>query len=284
MVFTESGKSGLALMLAGSGSKPQFLGIGSGSGTASSTDKYLKQIYTKRVYDSGDIGTQKEISWTFNFDSIDMNGRTLREFGIFSDSATDTGSNTNAVIVNPVFDNAITSGTDWDYSGGQNANYSGGRWTGWATSGTNSFQLQYISGLSAGSLTSGDTSALTQKFDITKIRSILFDHHTFQTDNNFETRYFFGGSLLGSLFVGSNVDTIGSQFFEVNDYSGTDVFKVEFRGLNDADPSAGSHYTAVDNFIANRYIGDTLWNRESIKAVTFDGTNELSVELKFTVF
>lgn len=92
MVFVNTGKSGAALLaFTGSGTVPQWLGIGSGSGTASVTDTALLSELKRHIYDSRDAGTPRKVNWTTNFDSVTMSGITFREFGFFNNSTIGSG-------------------------------------------------------------------------------------------------------------------------------------------------------------------------------------------------
>lgn len=89
MGITETGRSGLALLIGPSGTTPGFLAIGSGSGTFNISQTGLVHEFpsTRKGFVSTDITAQKEITWTTDFDSITMSGLTLREFGVSSESS-----------------------------------------------------------------------------------------------------------------------------------------------------------------------------------------------------
>jgi len=86
MVFTNVGKSGLALLMARSGALPAFCAIGSGSGAESATigSLFAEVLSTPRKTYTGspDTTTAQQVTWTFDFSSVTMSGINLQEFGI----------------------------------------------------------------------------------------------------------------------------------------------------------------------------------------------------------
>ena len=89
MVLTDEAKSKMALLLYGSGVIPQYCGIGIGSGeVATSNIALITKTGTRALYSTGDTSTPKEITWTFDFNSVNMSGVNLTEYGIFEQVAT----------------------------------------------------------------------------------------------------------------------------------------------------------------------------------------------------
>jgi len=82
MPVTNTGKSGLILFLAGSGVIPDVLAIGSGSGTALITNTNLVAETSSVAFTSRDISIPQEITYISDFNSVQMSGTNLREFGI----------------------------------------------------------------------------------------------------------------------------------------------------------------------------------------------------------
>ena len=82
MVVTNVGKSGLTLMLFGSGIVPNFLAIGSGSGTALVTNTNLVAETRSVLFTTRDVTISQEVNYTFDLNSAQMSGTNLREFGI----------------------------------------------------------------------------------------------------------------------------------------------------------------------------------------------------------
>jgi len=90
MGITNYGLSGLALTgLTGSGTPPRWMTIGSGSGTFVVTQSGLINEYTnqRKIYTARDVTTQKQVTWTFDWNSVQMSGLTFSEFGMFSNSS-----------------------------------------------------------------------------------------------------------------------------------------------------------------------------------------------------
>ena len=82
MVFTNVGKSGLALAFAGSMTIPDVIGIGSGSGAVSASDTNLVAQTRVNAFTSRTISTQKEVTFLADFSATQMSGLNLREFGV----------------------------------------------------------------------------------------------------------------------------------------------------------------------------------------------------------
>jgi hypothetical protein len=83
MVVTDIGKSGLALLMAGSGTVPSFCGVGTGSASeVASLGSLITPFGARRTFTTRDISTIKEVEWNFDFDSISMSGCNLTEFGM----------------------------------------------------------------------------------------------------------------------------------------------------------------------------------------------------------
>jgi hypothetical protein len=89
MGMTTFGRSGLALRIIGSSSSPDFLALGSGSGTyVSTTAKLYGEVFSnnRQFYSTRDITTQNEVTWTWDKSSVAMSGINLREYGVVSTS------------------------------------------------------------------------------------------------------------------------------------------------------------------------------------------------------
>ena len=86
MVFTEVGKSGVALAIGSfATNRPQYLALGSGSGAVLNTDVVLvSESGTRIAPTSVDMTTQKEITYTIDYNSLEMSGLNLTEFGMFT--------------------------------------------------------------------------------------------------------------------------------------------------------------------------------------------------------
>jgi len=86
MVFTEVGKSGVALSVGSfATNRPQYLGLGSGSGAVANTNVVLiSESGTRNTPTSVSMTTQKEITYTIDYNSLVMSGLSLTEFGMFT--------------------------------------------------------------------------------------------------------------------------------------------------------------------------------------------------------
>ena len=81
MVATSDGASGLALLLAGSGGIPNFLCIGSGSGTAISTASWLYgDLDLPEPFSARTISTPKETEFQSDWSANELSGLTLTNF------------------------------------------------------------------------------------------------------------------------------------------------------------------------------------------------------------
>ena len=95
MVFTDAGKELTALQAwTPSGNRPIAIAIGSGSGTAAATNLALIAETDRNLFTGGsvDYATPKEVSMQADWNSIDMSGLKITEFGVFNTSGTTTGS------------------------------------------------------------------------------------------------------------------------------------------------------------------------------------------------
>jgi len=94
MVWTNVGKSGANLLLGPSGgSYPQFMELDAGSQSVSVSTSGVSSAYLAREIDTYDQTTTKQITYTANWNSVELSGTTSYGFGL------KTGS--------------ILSGADW---------------------------------------------------------------------------------------------------------------------------------------------------------------------------
>jgi len=84
MVFTNYGRSGAVLLLAGVGNVPQYLAIGSGSGAAVNTlGSLVAEVLAGRTgFTSRDTSVAQAVTMIFDLNSVQMSGVNLREFGV----------------------------------------------------------------------------------------------------------------------------------------------------------------------------------------------------------
>jgi len=94
MVFTTVGTSGVVLSIGSFASnRPQYMAIGSGSGVIAVTNVDLVYENSRKAPTSTSLDcTNMNIEYVADWNSVDMSGITLREFGMFTDSVASTGS------------------------------------------------------------------------------------------------------------------------------------------------------------------------------------------------
>ena len=80
--MTNVGKSGIGLLLGPSGTIPDFIAVGSGSGAVAITNTDLIAETNGAAFTSTDISTEKQITWIADFSSVTMSGTALKEFGV----------------------------------------------------------------------------------------------------------------------------------------------------------------------------------------------------------
>jgi len=88
-------KQQTALVLAGSlttNNYPTYFMIGSGSGLTLSSNTSLVYAVDRQAVTSTNSSTKNKIKWTGDWNSIEMSGIQLREFGMCVSGATTTGS------------------------------------------------------------------------------------------------------------------------------------------------------------------------------------------------
>lgn len=92
MVITNLGKAQLTLAMTGSmGNQPQYLGIGTGSGTVLTTASGLySEVSPRVIWTSRDISTSQQINFSFDKSSTAMSGISLTEFLIGGSLAIDS--------------------------------------------------------------------------------------------------------------------------------------------------------------------------------------------------
>ena len=81
-MMTNYGKSGLALALAGSMTLPTMGDVGTGSAAIAVTRSGLATPAATTYFTTRDIGTQKQVTYTFDYSSITLSGLLVKEFGI----------------------------------------------------------------------------------------------------------------------------------------------------------------------------------------------------------
>jgi hypothetical protein len=93
MAVTNYGRQRMALWLGGSSSEyPSYFVIGSGSGVELATDTALVYVEDKQIITTADVSGAQKVKWTVDWNSIEMSGLVLREFGLTVSGAGNTGS------------------------------------------------------------------------------------------------------------------------------------------------------------------------------------------------
>jgi len=96
MVFTSYGRQDIIYLIGGSitgGSQiPLYCGIGSGSGTAIVTDVKLYNEESRHAFTETSYPSAQKIKFTTDWNSVEMSGLNLSEFGIFKSGTALTGS------------------------------------------------------------------------------------------------------------------------------------------------------------------------------------------------
>ena len=93
MVLLNWAKRETALFLAGSQSNfPTYFMIGSGSGTTAITQTALIHAYDRQAVTSTNGSTLYKIKWQGDWNTVEISGLSLTEFGILPSGAGTTGS------------------------------------------------------------------------------------------------------------------------------------------------------------------------------------------------
>jgi len=83
MVITTYAKSGLGLLMTGSGIPPAYCGVGTGSAAEVTTlGSLITPFGARNLWSERDPSTVNEVNWIFNYDSVTMSGCNLKEFGM----------------------------------------------------------------------------------------------------------------------------------------------------------------------------------------------------------
>ncbi len=111
MGVTNHGQSGLALLLSGSIiDRPAYCAIGSGSGTVALTNGSLFAENNRNIFTTTDSSTQKHVIYTTDFNSIELSGTQLTEFGVYTSGTSPNGGtlyNREQLTGSIVFDGTI---------------------------------------------------------------------------------------------------------------------------------------------------------------------------------
>ncbi len=100
MVVLNWAKTRTALFFTGSHTDyPTYYMIGSGSGTVASTQTELFNPYDRQAITAVTGDTAFKVKWTGDWNSVEMSGLTLREFGMCINEATTTGSMWSKTVI-----------------------------------------------------------------------------------------------------------------------------------------------------------------------------------------
>lgn len=93
MTITNFAKNQISLLIGGSsiGSITQML-IGAGSSTVQTSDTSLIDSFDKQAVTQITFPSTNKISWQFDWNSVEVSGNTLSEFGLVKSGAGLTGS------------------------------------------------------------------------------------------------------------------------------------------------------------------------------------------------
>ena len=93
MVVLDWTKERIALFLVGSHTNyPTFFMLGSGSGTVTNVDTVLEHAVDRQAITSVNGSTAQKVKWTGDWNSFEISGTKLREFGMCMNGAGITGS------------------------------------------------------------------------------------------------------------------------------------------------------------------------------------------------
>ena len=87
MVFTDYGRETTIIRLGSDLGSPSFLAIGSGSGAVAVTNTGLVAHTDRNTFSTSDFTVAKKWTFTADFNSVEMSGTLLREFGVFAESS-----------------------------------------------------------------------------------------------------------------------------------------------------------------------------------------------------
>jgi len=83
MVISTYGKQQLALQIARSGTIPQYIAIGSGSGAQlPALGSLIAEVGDREIYTTRDQSTSQQMKLTLSKSSVAMSGVFLREYGV----------------------------------------------------------------------------------------------------------------------------------------------------------------------------------------------------------
>lgn len=102
MVVTTYGKEQIAIRIGSDINSPLAFGIGTGSTTSSINDLVLVNEVDKQTFSSVNLSGVRTLTFQGDWNSIEMSGIQLAEWGIFSQSGATTGSTWSREAFTPV--------------------------------------------------------------------------------------------------------------------------------------------------------------------------------------
>ena len=91
MAITDNGVAAIAAIIGNSGlSVPGYFAVGSGNTAESSSDTTLDHEYDRNSVTSTDLDVANNVTWVGDFNSTEVSGLTMVEFGLFNSG---TGGN-----------------------------------------------------------------------------------------------------------------------------------------------------------------------------------------------
>jgi hypothetical protein len=102
MVITTYGKTQIALRIGSNIDSPVAFGIGTGSGTASVNNLVLVTEADKQDFSLVNLSGARVLTFQGDWNSVEMSGIQLSEWGIFSQSAATTGSTWSREAFTPI--------------------------------------------------------------------------------------------------------------------------------------------------------------------------------------
>jgi len=92
MVVTTYGEEQLAIRLGSNTPFVQYVALGSGSGLTNATNVRLVAETDRNAFTSTDFTTAQQFTFDADYNSVEMSGTLLKEFGVFPSGPATTGS------------------------------------------------------------------------------------------------------------------------------------------------------------------------------------------------
>lgn len=87
MAIVDTGIQSIAALAGGSGVYPAYMAVGIGSSTVVSGNTALLSESERNLLTSIDLSIAKEVTYTADFNSVELSGLTISEFGLFNAAA-----------------------------------------------------------------------------------------------------------------------------------------------------------------------------------------------------